>query len=72
MLVDSVGPRNGQHLLLARDVVDEFSARTGSVFCWICAVTCYYRKHSYDEFQVYRDFRVLGGSRIVRPAWPSP
>jgi|GEM_PF-1001155 len=64
--IDDVPPATGQHLLVSRTTIREFADRTESNYCWVCCLTGYYRKHRYEAYKKFTDYRVFGASAIVR------
>ena len=66
-LLDNVPPFSGQHLFIDRNIIQRFAADTGSTFCWICELTCYYRNQHYGEFKTFKDYMALGASSVIRP-----
>lgn len=56
----------GQHLLVDRKRIDAFSEANHAVFCWICELVGYSRKHGYGEFDVLSDYQVFGASAVCR------
>ena len=63
--IDDVPPPGGQALLISREVIDDFADRTNSRFAWICTLTSYYRKHSYEKYEEFKDHREYGATRII-------
>lgn len=59
-------PSTGQYLLIQRERIETFAAKTDSVFCWICRLIGYHRKHDYEPFEHFADYRQYGASSIAR------
>ena len=54
----------GQCLQIRAKTIDDFAMTTGSSFCWICCLTAYHRKDTFQLYQEIRDYREYGCSRI--------
>jgi hypothetical protein len=54
----------GQCLQIRAKTIDAFAQATGSSFCWICRLTAYHRKDTFQPFQEIRDYREYGCARI--------
>ncbi len=55
----------GQCLQIRRKTIEDFSANTGASFCWVCRLTGYHRKNTYESYKRVRDHREFGCTRIA-------
>ncbi len=55
----------GQCLQIRRKTIEEFTESTGSSFCWVCRLTGYHRKDTYEPYKQVRDHREFGCTRIA-------
>ena len=55
----------GQCLQISRKTIEGFTESTGSSFCWVCRLTGYHRKETYELYQQVRDHREFGCTRIA-------
>jgi hypothetical protein len=55
----------GQCLQIRRKTIEDFSESTGSSFCWVCRLTGYHRKETYESYKKVRDHREFGCTRIA-------
>ena len=55
----------GQCLQIRRQTIEKFTESTGSSFCWVCRLTGYHRKDTYESYQKVRDHREFGCTRIA-------
>lgn len=63
-----IPPHNGEYLTLDSQIVADFMEATSSSFCWLCALTRYYRKDKvFGSYEKYTDYRLFGGSAVIRP-----
>ena len=60
-------PPSGQALQIPQQLIAEFAQATSSTFCWVCRLTVYYRKETYEEYSVYSDHRGFGASHVIKP-----
>ncbi|MEX2299894.1 MAG: hypothetical protein WD733_03090 [Bryobacterales bacterium] len=66
MTTANITPSTGQMLLIRRSLVEREAARLGGVFAWLCKVTTYDRKYSYQPFNKDHFALDFGTTRIVR------
>lgn len=60
-------PQNGEYLTVDSQIIQDFMNATNSGFCWLCALTRYYRKDKVSgSYEKFTDYRLIGGSNIVR------
>lgn len=62
----NVPPRTGQYLLMPKNIIEEFSHRTNSTFCWLCRLNIYYKENSYDDYKLMTDHRSFGQSKLIK------
>ncbi|MEN6384485.1 MAG: hypothetical protein ABFD79_04740, partial [Phycisphaerales bacterium] len=58
-------PSTGEHLLIDRSIIDEFTEREKCRFCWICQIIQYHREHSHEEYKTYSHTKDYGTSNII-------
>jgi hypothetical protein len=66
MITGDLTPSTGQMLLIRRSLVEHESAKLGGVFAWICKITTYHRRYSYEAFTEAHFVLDFGTTRIVR------
>jgi hypothetical protein len=55
----------GQCLQIRRKTIEEFAKSSGSTFCWVCRITGYHRKDTYESYKQVRDHRSFGCTRLA-------
>lgn len=66
-IAEPLPPPSGQALQMPRRLIANFAKETNSTFCWICRLTVYYRKQTYEEYSEYTDCRAFGASHVIKP-----
>jgi hypothetical protein len=66
-LFPNILPATGQVLLIRREVIERFEARSQARLCWLARLTAFCRQHHYDLYSPFHDYRVYGASRILLP-----
>lgn len=61
-----VPPAVGQSLYMRRDILRSYARKAGWTFCWVCQLTAYTRKYSYERFQAARFSHVIGASSVIQ------
>jgi len=58
-------PRTGQIVMLRRSAVQQFAAANGMTFCWVCRIRGFQKEHSYEKYNEFSVYRIIGGSRLI-------
>jgi hypothetical protein len=65
--IANLTPNTGQYVTIDSTAIENFESSTGAAFCWVYRIVAYSRKHSYEMYDRYSIFGVIGGSNIIRP-----
>ena len=60
-------PDAGQILWIDQNLLDRYAKDHHAQFCWLCTITRYYLKKSYDEeYENFSDYRLFGATSLSR------
>jgi hypothetical protein len=65
-VIDDVPPRAGQVLRASRSIVEAIATATGTTFCWICRLTAYHQRVTYEEHEAVQLHEVFGATLVIR------
>lgn len=63
----NLSPSTGFVLEVNRELVEAVEAGTGMAFIWVCKLTGYHRRHTYQRYETFSNYYVFGARRIVLP-----
>lgn len=58
-------PATGQCLMVKHDLIDSYTSKSRSRFCWIWRLTGYQREHSYQEYKTFSIEGQIGASNVI-------
>lgn len=65
-VIDEVPPRSGEVLRASRSVIETLAAATGTTFCWICRLTAFHQRATYEEHKAVHLNEAFGATRVIR------
>jgi hypothetical protein len=58
-------PSTGQCLMVKRNLIDSYTSKFKSRFCWIWRLTGYQREYSYQEYKTFSIQGQIGASNVI-------